>query len=145
MNKLYVKNWLINLKLESSIQVITIEGIDFEVMALSQQLIDDIKSCVDYEEAINIAATAGLVLDGKRAVDDQDIAGRLGELWSEEYLKTEVEPSIKEQVGLKVCDISGINSVIEEVHLDGDGDMPLHENMGKIQEEMNAQNNIQQG
>ena len=72
MSKFIVSEWFAN-RAKLNIQIFSIEGVEFELMALSESLIDDVKSCVSYEEMLSLAANSGISYNGKRVVDDEEL------------------------------------------------------------------------
>ena len=115
MNNLIVKNFVARIRLEATAQVFDVEGIPFEIMALTKALIDDVKSCVTYKEMLNLASNAGIIEGGTRLIDDPVISERLDELWDEDELDINSDPCVRYRVGEKVCEISGLESVLEEM------------------------------
>ena len=93
---------------------VTVEGIEFELMSLTGDLINDLKSCESHNEMLNFAADYGLSVDGKRVVEDDYMSSRLDLLWANEALALEVDPCVKYRVGEKVCEISGLADFLLE-------------------------------
>jgi hypothetical protein len=135
-----------------NIQKFIVESVEFELMALDGELKEKVELCESYEDMLSMAADSGLSYNRKRVTDDAELAKDIDMLWSLSGLDVDCDPCIKYRVGEKVCEISGLTSALEEmlqsekedVVLNGDGEMPLHEEMGKIETEMNAHNNITQ-
>lgn len=140
MSTFKVSQWFAN-RAKLNIQIFIVEGVEFELMALSESLIDDVKSCVNYEEMLSLAANSGISFNRKRVIDDVELAKDIDMLWGLEDLDIDLDPCIKYRVGEKVCDISGLSSALEEMleseevkrvealkqqgHIDGDSDMPM--------------------
>ena len=114
MNKFIVSDWFAN-RAKLNIQTFEIEGVEFEIMALSDGLKDDVKQCETYEDMLSMAADFGLSYNRKRVVDDSELAKDLDILWGIESLDIELDPCIKYRVGEKVCEISGLDSVLQDV------------------------------
>ena len=114
MNKFIVSDWFAN-RAKLNIQTFEIEGVEFEIMALSDSLKDDVKQCETYEDMLSMAADFGLSYNRKRVVDDSELAKDLDILWGIESLDIELDPCIKYRVGEKVCEISGLDSVLQDV------------------------------
>lgn len=121
-------------------EVIIVEGITFDIMSLSDDLISDLKTCDNYNDMLSAAADYGLACDGKRVIEDEYMSSRLENLWNDEALNVDSDPCIKYRVGEKVCAISGLNKFIgdqihkeedeakelqvEYIHVDGDSEIP---------------------
>ena len=95
-----------------------IEGIDFEMIALTDEYKAKVEECETYEDMIFAAADYGLSAEGSRAMDDEELTMILCELWLEDELQIECEPSVKHQVGEKVCAISGLTEFTEAKKLE---------------------------
>ena len=104
MNTFKVSQWFAN-RAKLKIQIFIVEGIEFELMALNENLIDDIRSCLNYEEMLSLAANAGMSFNRKRVIDDAELAKDIDMLWGLEDLDVDLDP----------CDISGLNSTLEEM------------------------------
>lgn len=114
MNKFIVSDWFAN-RAKLNIQTFEIEGVEFEIMALSDSLKDDVKQCETYEDMLSMAADFGLSYNRKRVVDDSELAKDLDILWGIESLDIELDPCIKYRVGEKVCEISGLDSALQDM------------------------------
>lgn len=139
----------------------TVEGIDFDLMALTESLSDDIKLCDTYDEMLSLAADTGISVEGVRVVEDEHFSKYSKEFWAKDALNVECDPCIKYRVGEEVCKISGLTSVLEDMLekekaeaaeaeatradmvISGDDltDAQLAEEMGKVQADMIAHNN----
>ena len=114
MNKFIVSDWFAN-RAKLNIQLFIVEGVEFELMALSESLIDDVGSCVTYEEMLSLAANAGISYNRKRVIDDEELAKDIDMLWGLESLDIDLDPCIKYRVGEKVCEISGLTPALDEM------------------------------
>ena len=152
MNKFIVSEWFAS-RAKLKIQIFSIEGVEFELMALSESLIDDVKSCVTYEEMLSLAANSGISYNRKRVVDDVELAKDIDMLWGLESIDVDLDPCIKYRVGEKVCEISGLKDDLEEIleierqaaiAIDGDnlpkGDVTL----GELEADANSHAEISQ-
>lgn len=117
-----------------------IEGVEFLLMPLSDELIKEIKECVTSDDILEMSADYGLASDGVRAFDDDEMAEHIEELWCENEMQVDCEPSLKFKVGKKVCEISGLDSALQDMleseeaarvealkeqgHIDGDTIIP---------------------
>lgn len=98
-------------------QLHTVEGACFPLLPLNDSLIEDVKSCLSYDEMVLLAADSGLAYDdseGKshRVVDNEKLAKKVHGLWAKDELKTDTDPCVRERVGEIVCNISGISEII---------------------------------
>lgn len=114
MDKFIVSDWFAN-RAKLNIQLFCVEGVEFELMALNENLIDDVKSCVTYEEMLSLAANSGISYNRKRVIDDEELSKDIEMLWGLETLDIDLDPCIKFRVGEKVCEISGLNSTLDEM------------------------------
>jgi hypothetical protein len=108
-----VKNFFAKQIMLSSIQEFEVEGVVFDIMALSTDLKERVELCESYDEMISLAAEGGLSFDGERAIDNDYLD--VSALWGEGELSIDSDPCIQYRVGEKVCEISGLESVLEEM------------------------------
>ena len=113
MSKFIVSDWFAN-RAKLNIQTFSVEGVEFELMALSESLCDDVKLCDTYEDMLSLAANAGIAYNRKRVIDDEELSKDIDMLWGLETLDIDLDPCIKYRVGEKVCEISGLTSTLEE-------------------------------
>lgn len=139
MERFIVSDWFAN-RAKLNIQTYEIEGVEFEIMALNEDLKEKVELCESYNEMLSIAADSGLSYSRKRIADDAELAKDLDILWGIESMDIDLDPCIKYRVGEKVCEISGLDSVLQEMleteeaarvaelkeqgHIDGDGETP---------------------
>jgi hypothetical protein len=95
----------------------TIEGVEFDLIPLTDDLIQELKMSTTYDETLLAAANFGISAGRNRACDDDEMAVDLDGIWGLEQLSIECEPSLQHKVGEKVCDISGLTSYIEDKQL----------------------------
>lgn len=114
MSKFIVSDWFAN-RAKLNIQLFDVEGVEFELMALTESLVDDVKSCITYEEMLSLAANAGMSYNRKRVIDDSELAKDIDMLWGLESIDIDLDPCIKYRVGEKVCEISGLKDTLEEM------------------------------
>ena len=140
MNNLIVKNFVARIRLEATAQIFDVEGMPFEIMGLTKALIEEVKACLTHKDMLFLAANAGLVDEGSRLIDDPVILARIDELWGEGDLDIDSDPCVRLRVGEKVCQISGLESSLDEMleleeaervealkergHIDGDTETP---------------------
>jgi hypothetical protein len=113
MNNFNVANWFAE-RSKLKIQSFTVENIDFELMALTEVMIESAKECDSYKEILHFAADSGISYSRKRVIDDEDLAKDISMLWGKDELDSELDPCIRLRVGDKVCAISGLTSYIQE-------------------------------
>ena len=89
-----------------------LQDVEFEAIALTEDLEAIVRSAETYSEMMLLAADYGLSSDGVRAHDDPELLPLVRELWDAEEFQADCEPSVKHQVGEKVCDISGMSEFI---------------------------------
>ena len=97
MTNFIVSEWFAKRE-QLNIQTLNVEGIEFEIMTLSESHKDDVKSCVNYEEMLSLAASAGISCNRKRVIEDKELAKDIDLL-----------------VGEKICEISGLSSTLQEM------------------------------
>jgi hypothetical protein len=99
--------------IRKSIQRFSVDNIEFEVIALTRELSGVVGLSNTADEMVYLAAEYGLFYDGERAMDNKviDLASALEDI----RLQVESGPSIKYQVGKKVCDISGLLPTLENL------------------------------
>tara|TARA_R110000765_G_scaffold143226_5_gene244778 strand:+ start:356 stop:814 length:459 start_codon:yes stop_codon:yes gene_type:complete len=86
-----------------------------EVLPLTNALIDDVKSCINYDEMVKLAADSGLSYnDGLRVVDNDKLARSISGFWEREEMKGDDADCDQVKVGEIVCEISGLTSFIVE-------------------------------
>tara|TARA_R110001632_G_scaffold83617_5_gene184980 strand:- start:966 stop:1445 length:480 start_codon:yes stop_codon:yes gene_type:complete len=113
MSNFNVSDWF-DSRAKLNICTFTVSDIDFELMALTDDLIDDIKLCDSYAEMIESAASLGLSYNRKRVADDSELSKDFEMLWAKDELNIlGLTPTVREQVGAEVCEISGLTDFIE--------------------------------
>ena len=91
-----------------------IEGVGFDLIQLTDDLISGVKMCSTYTQMIMLAAESGISAGRKRTCDDDKMRDVLDEMWGWEELDIDCEPTLRHQVGLKVCEISGLSAFVED-------------------------------
>ena len=97
---------------------VTIEGVDFDLMPLTEDLIQKVLLCETYVEMIAEAARCGLSSGRDRICDDAEMASDIDVIWELEELDIDCDPSLQHKVGEKVCAISGLTEITEDKKLD---------------------------
>jgi len=131
MTALIVSELLAKKIIKRTVQNYIVEGITFSIMALDKEMKEMVADCETHEEMCFYAADNGIALYGERFVDmdgfkDDDLI----DLWAEDLGHIESDPCVKQRVGEKVCEISGLSSVLnkkledERVFKLGDHDVP---------------------
>lgn len=82
--------------------------IKFEIMALCDSLKENGQLKETSEEMLSFAADNGLSYQGVR-ISETKLSGRISGLWADEKYILDVSPTVKEQVGAKVIEISGFS------------------------------------
>ena len=115
---LVVNDWFANRLIQKTIQTFTVENIEFEIMALTQDMIDRVKSCDTHKEMLFLAADNGLVFNGTRAISGDDLTiDDIDALWGDELKDIDCDPCIQARVGERVCELSGLAEYIEEANI----------------------------
>ena len=91
-----------------------IEGIEFDLIPLTDDLIQELKMNESYSEMILAAANYGISAGRERACVDAEMSEDLDGIWSLEQMAIDCEPSLQHKVGEKVCAISGLTEFIED-------------------------------
>lgn len=92
-----------------NIESFEIEGATFELMALTDSLIEGIEACDTHKDMLDFAADAGLSYDRTRVSDDEELAKDIKKMWKIDDLKC-----VKLRVGERVCEISGLEDFLVE-------------------------------
>ena len=112
---LVVNDWFANRLIQKTIQTFTIEDIEFEIMALTQSMINAVKSCESHKEMLFLAADNGLSFNRSRVIDDKELTiNDIAALWGEELKDIDSDPCIRARVGEKVCEISGLDETLKD-------------------------------
>jgi hypothetical protein len=134
-----VSDWLRS-RSDIKIESFEVDDAKFELMNLTSDLFKEVVACESSSDMLDLAANAGISYDRNRVIDDPELSKDLSILWGLDGLKYNTEPSLRHKVGEKVCLMSGLSSVLEEMivleqpeetHLDGDnlpdGDVTLEQ------------------
>ena len=87
-------------------QTIEVGGEEFGIMSLTEDMIDEALEVTGYDEVIEFCADRGLMLEGKRIFDDEYMRGDIEEYWGFIDSKLNLDPEVRHQIGLKVCEKS---------------------------------------
>lgn len=109
MNTLNSNNWFASRPLFREFEI---EGHVFAAVSLSEEAKELISSCESYAEMLDTAADYGLACNRVRVCEDEDKKQDIELFWSLDEFDTDDEPTIKEQFGEKVCEISGIAEAV---------------------------------
>ena len=93
---------------------VSIEGVDFNLIELNDELIEKVKIQETYRAMVLAAADFGVSVGRDRACDDAILAEELGFAWLKDELTIDCESSLKEQAGLEVCELSGLSSFVND-------------------------------
>jgi hypothetical protein len=113
-DKFIVSDWFAN-RASLNIQTFTVEGIEFELMALSDTLIESVELCDTYEDMLTLAANYGLSYNRKRVIDDLELAQDIDLLWGLDSMDIDTDPCIRSRVGERVCEISCLADVLDDM------------------------------
>jgi hypothetical protein len=130
-----------------------IEGVEFDLIPLTDDLIQALKLNPTHSGSMNAAANFGISAGRNRAHDDAEMAEDLDAIWDLEQLDIDCEPSLQHKVGEKVCAISGLTEYMEDLKLEEeikaeeaqnviDGDKPIDSEITLGQLEEDALNNV---
>jgi len=91
-----------------------VEGVGFNLIMLSDDMIQEFKvNNEPYDDMLTYAAKNGVSIGRVRVCDDKEMSEDLNDMWDlEQFL--ECTPSLIHQVGLKVCEISGLTEFVED-------------------------------
>ena len=132
-------NWFAERK-KFNFQTFTIEGIDFDLIPLTDDLSVDVMDCETYESMLELAASSGISNGRDRIIDDEVMKSDIDTFWALGELDVDCDPSIRYQVGKEVCEISGlsvelqamfdkeeqerVDALKEQGNVNGDGEIP---------------------
>lgn len=112
MDNFSVSNWF-KKRSDLNIQLFNVDGVEFELMALSGEQKEAVLECETYDLALIRAANYGVSYDRKRVSDDAELAKDLDLLWELEEVNAVTDPCMQFRIGERVCEISGINADID--------------------------------
>ena len=112
-------------------KTVLVEGVTLDLMCLTDDLKQEVKLKATYEDTILAAADYGVSYGRDRFCDDAELFEYLKASWSEKRALIDCDPSLKHQVGIRVCDISGMSEYI--------ADMKENEELKKLEEDDRAE------
>lgn len=135
-----ISEWLLQAA-KINVKTVSVAGSDFELMTLTDDHIDEASACESLAELFEFAATYGLSANSVRAIDLKGMTdNKIKALWQMSEFE-HLDPSIVEQVGLVVCEMSDIMDIVKELtpeeFIDGDN-LPEGAELGDLQSSMNA-------
>jgi hypothetical protein len=92
-----------------------VEGQVIPLMALTSEMVAEVKEIEGYNEALHYAADRGLMLDGKRIFDDEYLREDLADYWSHMQSEMNLDPCVRERVGERICEKSGLKGHLEDL------------------------------
>lgn len=95
-------------------KTIEVEGFLFDIVSLDEEVAIAIGDCESYDDMLDLAANNGLAFDRKRISDDEDRKLDIPLFWEQEALLKDIDPSIKQRVGEKICEISNLIEILSE-------------------------------
>ena len=158
MSKINLSEWLDS---RGVFKDVSFGEVELQIVSLSKDLIEDLKALPTHEMMLEFVAEAGLSHHRMRMIDDEELEKDLPIIWALPEFEAE-----KANIVMAIADLNEAGNVLtnkmdkEELEamakaeleeqekakgdmvLDGDGDMPLTEDMGKIEADMNAHNNL---
>jgi len=153
-----LSNWLDS---RGTFKDVQFGDVELQIVSLSDSLIEQLKVLPTHESMIDFIAEHGLSHKRMRISDDKNMCEDLPLIWAlPEFTES------KKQIVEAVCELSDVSLFLsdkktaeekdaeelanleaeenEDKSLSGDGDMPLDVDLGTIEKEYNAHNNITQ-
>ena len=93
---------------------VSIDGVSFNLIQLTDDLIEMVKDCETYESMLDLSAELGLSAGRKRIFDDAEMSADMDEFWLLPALNAHEDSSTRKQAGLEVCKISGLNEFLQD-------------------------------
>lgn len=138
MNELFNPIEWLQERSKLNIQTFVCEGLPFQIMALSDDLVADLKEFENYDDAIEFAADHGVAVNRQRVSEQEGLKDDLTLFWSKVHEAKKVDPCVKHRVGEQICEISGLTGHVESLLLVIDGDdltgEDLEKSLGEFQE-----------
>jgi len=106
--------WFVNRK-KFNFQPFMAETEPFQLIPLTEMLIADVKEEKTLESLLFLAADSGISVRRDRIIDDDDMAEEIDYFWTLPQNNVDCDTSIRLQVGLEVCEISGLSEYVETV------------------------------
>lgn len=139
---------------------VIIDEIPFKIMALTESFYKQVQECEASIDALNLAANAGMMYNRERIIDDPELSKDFKLFWGQPELEFDTTPTLRHQVGRRVCDISGLKKIIDEkieledairaeeeteaeainTAVDGDNLPDDHVTMGQLEDDANQAN-----
>tara|TARA_R110000751_G_scaffold73408_1_gene148418 strand:+ start:4427 stop:4951 length:525 start_codon:yes stop_codon:yes gene_type:complete len=133
-------------------KTVLVEGVTLDLICLTDALKQEVKLMASYEDTILAAADYGVSYGRERFCDDAELFEYLNASWNEKRASIDCNPSLKHQVGIRVCEISGMGEYIadmkesEEMKQLEDEDVRAEEARNHLmREESNTDGNIVDG
>lgn len=96
----------------------TIEEVIFSLIPLDNDMIKEFKADnVPYDDMLVYAAKRGVSIGRDRVFEDDEMSLELDDMWKRDQF-SECVPTLIHQVGLVVCEISGLTEFIENKKLE---------------------------
>ena len=94
---------------------ITLSGVYFDAIHLASDAVELIKAAGTRYEMLDIATDYGMSCGRVRIIDNEEMNEEFGVFWGLDRLASEGDAvSIKQQLGLFVCEISGLAEHVQE-------------------------------
>ena len=118
-----IKGWIMNInsgdwfvrRKRFNFQKFSANGVDFNLIPLTDELGLDVMACTTSAGMIDLAASLGMSIGRDRIVDDAEFAADMDDFWLDDDINTGTEPSIREKVGVEVLSISDLTDALNEV------------------------------
>ena len=96
------------------VKIFLCEGESFELMALCSDKFKQVQSCETSQEMLNLASNLGQMFERERIADNVNMSQDFERFWIDldDSLEYDDTPTLREQVGKYVCDISGLSNVL---------------------------------
>ena len=113
MSNFNLSDYLKNRK-EFNFVEISLGDVDICIIKLTEEFIDSVKLQETYTGMLCVAADFGVSIGRDRVCDDAVLAECLEEAWPIDELAVDGDMTIREMVGLEVCELSGIADFVNE-------------------------------
>jgi len=123
MSNFDVSAWILQ-QAKIKFETFECEGNDFDLLSLTDDLIELAREFKDPEGFLEFCATYGLAAGKIRAVEVPGMTEeKLAAVWLQESIAIDVDPSVCHQVGRKVVEISDLEDFLDKLEntvIDGD-------------------------
>lgn len=121
-------------------EAFTCEGNDFDLLSLTDDLIELAREFKDADGLLEYCATYGLAAGNIRAVDVPGMTeDKLAAVWLQETIALDVDPSVCHQVGRRIAEMSGLEDFLDTLEnpvVDGDNPIDGSTELGDLQAQL---------